>query len=70
MEIVEHWVWGLIKIKVRWFQPILLSAFSITEFGVATAHPNDALCVGIKISISIHSIQVEIFIPTQNSSFG
>ena len=31
----------------------------ISEFGVATAHPNDAFCVGIKISISIHSIQME-----------
>ena len=41
-------------------------ANTISEFGVATAHPNDAFCVGIKISISIHSIQMEIFIPTKN----
>ena len=42
---------------------------TISEFGVATAHSNDAFCVGIKISITIHSIEMEIFIPTQNASF-
>ena len=43
--------------------------FGISEFGVATAHSNYALYVGIKISISIEWIVMEIFIPTQNVSF-
>ena len=42
----------------------------ISKFGVATAaHPNDAMCIGIRIFIIIQSIEMEIFIPTQNTLF-
>ena len=41
----------------------------ISEFGVATAHSNDAFCVRIKITITVHSIEMEIYILTQNRSF-
>ena len=42
---------------------------AISEFGIATAHSNDAFFVGIKNSITIQSIKMEIFIPMQNASF-
>ena len=47
------------KIKVKIFTTI--PDYTISEFGVATAHPNIAFCVGIKISISIHSIQMVFY---------
>ena len=42
---------------------------SISEFGVVTAHSNDAFCVEIKVSISKDCIVMEIFILTQNALF-
>ena len=36
------------------------------HFALATADSNDVFCVGIKVSISIDCIEMEIFIPTQN----
>ena len=41
----------------------------IHESRKSSAHPSDAFCLGKKISISMESIQKEIFIPTQNASF-
>ena len=42
----------------------------IHESRKSTAHPSDAFCVGIKISISMEYFEMEIFMPSQNASFG
>ena len=56
-----HFSW--VKIGFAW-------EVTIHESRNSTAHPSDAFCVGIKISISMESIEMEILIPSQNASFG
>ena len=59
--------WSLLLFGTSW---INLCWYSYTRIAKSSAHPSDAFWVGQKISISMGSIEMEIFCPTQNASLG